>query len=208
MSIDFDITGNIEAIPQWFNSTHDKAILAAARSAINKTLISARKLSVKRMGITYRLRPSGYSRREVKSQMKLFKAKGGALHTIHGAIQYKGNPIPLLKFVSGKKEIIKQKGVKIKKRRKLKVEIKPGKKFLVKGGFIQKAQSRQVFKRGSNGFKTQAVASIAKVMMRKSNKEAVLKHVKRRFPEIFASQAQFRINKANEKMSRKPMKKL
>lgn len=210
MTIVFDIRSNIESIPEYLDDIKFKAIVQAAKTAVNKTLVSTRKLAIKRIGLTYRLRPSGFSRKEVKDAMNIIKAKGNNLETLKGVIIFKGSPIPIIKFISGSKSVIAQKGIKIKKRRKLKAEIRPGKKVRISKGFIQKARSTQVFKRGKgeDGFKKQAVASIALIIMRKGHRDALLTHISRQFPRIFANQVQFRLDKLADKLSKAPFKKL
>tara|TARA_R110000803_G_scaffold162194_1_gene225855 strand:+ start:42322 stop:42948 length:627 start_codon:yes stop_codon:yes gene_type:complete len=206
--IDFDISSNIHEIPEYLDEIKSKIVLQAARTAINKTLISARKVSISRVGLTYKLKPSGLSKAEVKKKMFIIKARGGSLKSLEGKILYKGEPIPIIKFVSGSKNIIKMKGIKVKKRRIIKAEIKPGRKIILKKAFIQRAKTTQVFKGNSKGFKKQAVASISIIIMRRLHTRPLLKHVAIKFNERFINQLNFRLNKHNKKMTMKRLKEL
>ena len=206
MSLDFNILHNLEATEEWLDSIKVKAVLGAARAAINKTLRSTRVFSVKAIAKQYRLKPSGLSRREVKSMMKVKKARGGSLNSLEGQIKYDTTPIPILKFISGAQEIIKQKGIKVKKRRRLRAEIRPGKKILLKGAFIQRVHSKQVFKRGRAGFKKQGVASIGQVIMRDRMKILLLNHVASVFEDNFKNQLQFRLDKLATKLNNSKLK--
>ncbi len=208
--IDFDIRSNIEAIPEYLDEMKSRTVVAAAKATINKTLLSTRKITIKRLGLTYKLKPSGLSKKEVKAGLRLIKAKTGPLHTLEGVMTLRGQPIPIIKFISGAKNTIKQKGIKIQKRRKLKAEIRPGKKIILKKAFIQKVRSIKVFKRGKGekDFKNQAVASVALIIMRTPNGNAILTHISRRFNKVFANQMQFRLDKLALKLKNKPLKKV
>lgn len=207
--IDFEITSNIEAIPEWLDETKERVILQSARSAINKTLKSASVLAIKRIKLTYKVKPSGFSRKEIKKRMDIIKATGNSLFSINGEIIFKGEPIPILNFVSGKKTSIKQKGIKVRKRRKLRVEIRPGKRVVLKKAFIQDGpKSKQVFRSPkSGGFKKQSVPGMGLVINRPENKQALLRHVSRAFAKTFDNQVKFRLEKANQRLRRKRLKK-
>ena len=78
------------------------------------------------------------------------KAKGGGIGSVEAAVHFLTRPLPILLFVKGSKPVA-AKGIRVKARRRLTVEIQPGKKLKIQSGFIQRVKSLQVFKRKSSG---------------------------------------------------------
>lgn len=209
MSIDYDITSNFENLDAWITGINDKVVVQAGRAAINDTLKTMRQETVKIMGITYNLKPTTFSVTKVKKNMKLIRAKGKFLKDLEGLLIYSSSPIAMLNFVTGGKNRIKLKGVKIAKRRVLKAKIKPGKTHRIAGGFIQRKKTTQVFRGGQkDGFKKQSLPSQTVVMMRKKNLDKLFKRVDEVFSKNFANQVQWRLDKAAAKLTNKPMKKV
>ena len=207
--IEFDLFSSLQHIPEWLDDTKEKVVVQSAKASINKLLKSSAVLSVKRIGMSYKLKPSGLGKKDVKRMMRVTKAKGKTIASLEGLITYNTTPIALLKFVTGSKELLSQKGIKIRKRRKLKAEIRPGQKLRIKKAFIQKAKSKQVFKSTKGGgFKRQAVPSIGLVIMRTEHKKALLTHISRRFPRLMANQITFRQQRVDQKLTKRKLKKL
>jgi len=227
MSIDFDITSNIESLEDYLDDMKKKVVVQSAKAAINKTLITARKESVRIVAARYKTGSSkseSLTKKSIKERMKLKRASGSLLSELEGSLWYSGRTISILKFVRGSKEIIKQKGVKQgakirkgkrkgqkkrDKRRKLKVEIVKGKSYTLKGAFIQKANTKQVFKgKRGDGFKNQAVGGVGIVMMRPHNKAKILKLVSRKFQDTLEKELNFRLDKLARKQRASRMKKV
>lgn len=191
MSINIDISSNIAEVMASLPDLNQQVFYQAARTSIGKALIAGRAQAAK--GLRERLNiKSG----DVKRKIGITKPKGSSLFSLEGVISFDDTPQPLLDFVKGNKEIIKQKGVKIRKRRVLRVEITKGKAFKMRGGFIQKVRSKQVFRRGKSGkFYKQSAPSIAKFIQEHQLKDPVIKRMNEVFFGNLKNQYEFRLER-------------
>ena len=144
MSFKVDISHTLLDAYSAFDQLEAKEVTRAAKRAINRTLVTLRKEAVPVIQKELRVKST-----LLKSYMFLNKAEGKAGSKISGSLEFKSKGFPLIDFVRGAKRPTPQKGVKVKNRKKVKVEIKPGHQYVVKGGFIANSQNRglQVFKR-------------------------------------------------------------
>lgn len=189
MSINIDISSNIAAIAQRFPELNMDVFYPAVRGAIGKALIAGRTQAAK--GLRERLNiKSG----DVKRKIGMTKPRPSDFASLEGILSFDNTPQPLIDFVKGSKDIIKQKGIKIKKRRVLRVEISKGKVWKMRGGFIQKARSKQVFRRGRSGkFKKQSAPSIAHFIEEQNLKVPIIRAMKDSFRVNVKSQYEFRL---------------
>lgn len=204
MSLNISITSNVVDAIAAMEKIPDKIVWDATRASINRAMVTGRKEA----GKTLRERLNVKSR-DMKKKTKITKAKGSSLRSLEGVLSFDDTPQPLIDFVRGNKNLIKQKGVKIKKRRKIKVEITRGKKFHLKGGFIQKARSKQLFKRGkSGGFYKQSAPSIGEFIMRKQFKHPVVKAMRVSFNKNLKNQVEFRMERMAAKIGAGRMRRM
>jgi hypothetical protein len=191
MSINIDITSNIAMIMKSFPELNNEVFYQSVRYSIGKALIAGRTQAAK--GLRERLNiKSG----DVKKKIGMTKPKASSLASLEGILSFDNAPLPLLQFVKGSKDVIQQKGIKIKKRRVLKVEISKGKVFKMRGGFIQKVRSTQVFRRGRRGgFKKQSAPSIAHFIEQENLKIPVIRAMKDSFRANIKNQYEFRLNR-------------
>lgn len=197
MSLDISITSNIADVVSSFKDLPDNIIYQGTRVAINRALTTGRKEAGKTMRERLNVKA-----RDMKSKIKKTNAKGGQLRSLVGVLSFDDTPQPLLNFVKGNKNLIKQKGVKIRKRRKLKVEITRGKKFVLKSGFIQKVRSKQVFKRGDSGkLYKQSAPSVGEFIMRRKFKKPVSKKMIESFNKNLRNQMSFRLEREQSKLA-------
>lgn len=205
-----DIRHNIESIEEYLDDMKHREVVNGARRAVNRSLVTARKTGAQIVRDHYKTGGKGkLTIREIKSYLKISKAKGGTLSSLVGDLYFGKKTYGLIKFVKGSQDIIKQKGVKVQKRRKLKVEIVRGKTVTLKKAFIQRAKTKQVFKgRAGQGFKTQAVASNSVVLLRPSNLKKLGDIVFKRFEVVFQQELNFRLTKLAERQRKKRMKKV
>ncbi len=202
--ITIDISSNIESIEEYLDDAKKSAVVSAARGAINKTLRTARTKSADLIGQRYNLK-----KKDIRGPMKIKRARGSTLSKLEGILFYGDKKHGIIKFVKGSKSVIKQKGIKIRRRRKLKAEIIKGKKITLKKAFIQRADTKQVFKgRRGDGFKTQAIASNAVIMLRSKNEIKLMKVVKQRFETVLAQELNFRLSKLAQRQRSRRMKKI
>lgn len=191
MGINIDISSNIAEVMRSLPDLNKKVFYEATRHSINKALIAGRTQAAK--GLRERLNIKSGT---VKSKLGITKARASSLANLEGILSFDDAPQPLLDFVRGSKDVIKQKGVKIKKRKVLRIEITRGKAFKMQGGFIQKVKSKQVFRRGkSGGFKKQSAPSIAHFIKESRLKGPIIKRMKEVFFNNLENQYKFRLDK-------------
>lgn len=191
MSLDIEITSTLLDAAKMFDGIDPREVGKAARRAINRTLLTLRKESVQRIPEHLKIKAKLLRDRYIT----LNKAQGG--NNYEGSIDFSSESIPMIEFVKGSKEPIKQKGVKVGRRRKLKVEITPGKRFVLRKAFIQRVRSKQVFKRPGNqaSFKKQGTPSVGTIVMQRGIGKDLVDIGGARFAELFAADLNARINK-------------
>ena len=92
----------------------------------------------------------------------------------------------MLEFVRGAKTPIQQKGVKVKRRRKLKIEIKPGRKVILAHAFIQRVRTLQVFKRkNERRLAKQGIHSVAQEVFRSYKASRIAEEGLKKFESEF-----------------------
>jgi hypothetical protein len=198
MSINIDITSNVFEVMASLPELNQQVFYQATRTSIGKALVAGRAQAAK--GLRERL---NIKSADVKRKIGMTKPKGSSLFSLEGILSFDDTPQPLIDFVRGNKEVIKQAGVKVKRRRVLKVEITKGKTFKMKGGFIQKVRTKQVFRRGKSGrFYKQSAPSIAKFIQEHGLKDPVIKRMKEVFLTNIKNQYEFRLERYMAKKGR------
>lgn len=161
MSLDIDIMADVFEAEELFRQLSRPQLLNATKRAMNKTIVSIRQESMKRLRKKLKIKESSLRQRHIF----LNRAKGGSMNSLEASVEFSGFPIPALEFVKGNKDAIKQKGIPIHKRRKLRLEITPGKVFRMEHAFIQRKFTKQVFKRGAGRrLKKQGTPSVGQVV--------------------------------------------
>ena len=180
-----------------------KDVVSSARTALNSALRRGREQGSKVMRKRIML-----SATDLKKRLTVIKARGGSLKSVQGALVFSGTPIGMINFVVGNKSPIKQKGIKIKKRRKLKARIKPGKTIRLSGSFVQDIKSKQVFRHIKSGRKARKVStkSLAKMLVEQNIQKMFDEIVQKRFDRVFRKQLQWRWDKTSRKYSKSPMR--
>lgn len=204
MSINIDISSNIAEVMAAIPDLSKKVFYEATRYSIGKALIAGRAQAAKGLRERLNIR-SG----DVKKKIGITRPRASSLASLEGVLSFDDTPQPLIDFVKGSKDIIKQKGLKIKKRRVLKIEITKGKTFKMMGGFIQKAKSKQVFRRGKKGgFKKQSAPSIAHFIKEHKLKDPVIKRMKEVFFNNIKNQYEFRVQREAARLQKRALKKV
>ena len=189
MSLDIEITSTLLDAAKMFDGLNPREVGKSARRAINRTLLTLRKESLKQIPEHLKIKPKTLRDRYIR----LNKAQGG--NNYEGSIDFSSEPIPMIEFVRGSKDPIKQKGIKVKRRKKLRVEITPGKRFVLRRGFIQRVLSKQVFKRpeGKEGFKKQSTPSVGMIVLKRGIGKALVDMGAQRFSELFVADLNARL---------------
>ena len=207
MSIEVNISHNFDALEGYLDDIQTNAAIQAARYSINRTLLTLREHSVKRIRDRMNLKVGVIK----KKHLFLSKAKGGNLLTLEGQIKYNTKPVPLLEFVQGKKTPRDQKGIKISKRKVLKARIRPGKTIKLRHAFIADVNTKQVFKRtadtSSRKVKKQGVTSVGFIFNKPLIRNELVRLGGKRFSELFTREYARRVENARKRAQSKPYRK-
>lgn len=198
MSINIDISSNIAYHMKSMEDLNHQVFYQSIRYSIGKALVAGRtKASTSlRQRLNIQAKP-------LKKKIGIERPKASSLASLEGILSFDDTPQPLIDFVKGSKEVIYQKGIKVKKRRVLKVEITKGKTFKMKGGFIQKVKSTQVFRRGKSGrFYKQSAPSIAHFIEQDNLKIPVIRRMKEVFRNNLKNQYEYRMQRMAAKAGR------
>lgn len=201
--MEINIDNNFYDLKDMMQELSNQQLGAATKISINKALIKGRK------EVTAQLRQDiNLKSGSIKKRIFLNKPKTNSLHNMYGEMVFSGHPISFLEFVVGSKENIKQKGIKVRKRRKLKARIAPGKTFHIKSGFIQDVKSKGVFRRKGSGrrLRTLKTVSIAVMAFRKPRINRIMNAIEKGFDKEFRSQINWRFGKLSNKYSSTPMR--
>lgn len=167
------ITHNLQRIPKELKDLSDITVKKAAARAVKETATKLRKDLSMEVRKRVNLPASGTSRGGrglvppgvkdlIVVDAKVKANRSTPLSSIFAHIRTSNKPISLIHFVRGKKEPANQKGIPVKRRKKLKVQIMRGKTETRPHSFIQRAKGNiQVFNRGSGrNIKKQSVPSV------------------------------------------------
>jgi len=138
MSFKVEITENIAQGYEVFDKLKKNEVFKAARTSINRTLTSLRKESVIEIKKEMRIQSSVLKNKYIW----IDKAGGKGLRALSGSVVFQSRGLQLIDFVRGAKAVTPQKGIPVKRRKKVRVEVAPGKRFVVAGGFITKTASK------------------------------------------------------------------
>lgn len=165
MALVIQVTGDMAGqIRQYLNGFTNVAIKKAAVQSMNRTAITVRKESVKIVGSKLKLPKGGRSSKGgggntppgLKSLFEITKARYSRsvpLNQIYSSVNTSNKPISLIHFVRGQKAPIPQKGIPVARRKKVVVEVTPGRKVKLNTAFIAKSRrggAVQVFRRDHN----------------------------------------------------------
>lgn len=182
---------------------------ATARSA-NRAATSVRAQAARLIKERYNLPIGGSSKGGggltppgIKSALLINKARyarGKSLGEIYASIAVSNKSISLIHFVRGDKQPIKQKGIAIKKRKRVKIAIRRGKTITLKNDFIMRAHnSVQLYRRRNSGIIKQAIPSFYRLVMKPELKGKIELYGQQRFREemernlkFYASQVKVR----------------
>lgn len=145
MALDIRIDDDIASLGRWVNDIKQKALGPATRKALNKTLDVTR-TEMNRQFREHRKIKIGELK---KKYQRVNKARGNKVHRMVAEVIPSIKAVSLIRFVVGKKEPRAQKGISVRRRRKLRTEVRPGKKLRRSHLFIAKGRggNYQVFQR-------------------------------------------------------------
>ena len=210
MTIEINLESNFDAIENFYTDEIWSITGAAVKASINRALTTGRKESLKEIHKKINLNSRIKTRTDFKKDnVKIFKATGSDAFTINGAIAFSASPMPMLYFARGNIDNIRQKGIKVAKRKSPKIEIFKGKKFKLKKAFIQTHKSKQIFKRkGNKAMVKQGIPSISHAIEKANIKDKIAKIMQNRFRDELEKQIKWRLDKKAKKATRAIMKKI
>lgn len=134
MSIEFNVMSNLDELNVWIAQLTNRGLSQATKRSMIRTKPTMKKESVL-MVKKYRKAKS----RAITDRFK-FKSKlnGNVLSNYEINMEIERKPIRILEFIKGKKEAQKKRGIPVRKRRKLKVEVVPGRARRLPSAFIEK----------------------------------------------------------------------
>lgn len=205
MSLKINIDTNFTHLDDLMDDLGEKDLVNAARSALNSATRRAREQGSKRLSMRVNLKRS-----EIKKRIVYKKARGGSLKSLEASLTFSGIPISMINFIVGSKKPIDQKGKQVKKRRKLKARVKGSKKILLQGAFIQKIQSKHVFRHKGAGRRARKLStkSLAKIVLEDRSQKIFDEIVEKRFKREFEKQIRWRWGKSYQRFNGKKLKKL
>lgn len=198
MSLDIRIKTNIYEVEEFLDRFKLKIMGQATRASINKAVRGTRTHAGKEIRSYLNLRAREFKQDHVKAMM----ARGSKLESLSGELTFSGHEIPLLKFVTGSRDTIAQKGIAVSKRRKLKVKVKRGRSIKASGAFIQKVRTKQVFRRGRGGkLYKQSVPSVAHYIRTEMTlRNSLERKAKEIYWKNFENQWKWRLEKEKKKL--------
>lgn len=168
MSLKIDITTNLQAMEVAFADIKRHHLAQAHFRALNRAALHMRTLSVGLIRSRFNIKASTLK----KEHIRLHVARKASISKMQASVSYNEAGIRLIEFLKGQKKIDNQKGKSVKRRRKLKVMITPGKVRTLRGAFIQRGKGKiGIFKkqRGNRkDFFEQRVYSVAHVLKTKN----------------------------------------
>ena len=160
--LDITLEDNIDEMIELYGNMRKKMLPRATRSALNKGM------AAQFTGFTKVIRKKRKIKlKDLKRFVKKRPVTERTVDRMESLVKISGRKVGLINFVVGSKTPRKQQGIRMGSRRKIKIEIKPGKRKVMKHGFIAKSQGGrfQVFRRkgkGSLPIVRQTVQSIAR----------------------------------------------
>ena len=145
MSIQIDILGSLDKAKTVIDRIKFKAVPKAARRSLNRVITASRVRAIKGIKRRRKLKPT-----ELKKKFVLLKkARGSRIDKLQAEILFNRNPVSAIRFLVGPKQPSKQKGVKVKKRRVVRLHVKPGRRTKMPKAFIARGRggNLQIFQR-------------------------------------------------------------
>lgn len=145
INVNISLEKDLNEIKVFLDEFRTKALVNATRKSFNRTVSTLRTRSNKEVREHRKLKAGEINRRF----FRVMKARGSRLDRLEASLDISGDPISLIRFVKGDKNPRNQKGIKVKKRKPLKVEVKPGRRVQLKSAFIAKGSGgkNQIFRR-------------------------------------------------------------
>lgn len=194
MSLHIDITTNLQAMEFALGEVKRHHLQQAHFRALNRAALNLRTNSVKLIRSRYNVKASDLK----KHHIRMHVARKSSIKQMKASVSYNETGIRLIEFLKGSKKIENQKGKSVKRRRKLKVMITPGKVRRLKASFIQMGKGRLgIFKKAKGNrtnFYEQRVYSVAHVLKTKNIIPALERAARGRYMQVFHHEMRRRLD--------------
>jgi len=179
-----------------------KALINATRMSLNKTLSSVAARANVMIREQRKLKLSA-----VKSYFRMRKAQGNSLTALEAKFEISSKPVSLINYVVGKRSPQSTAGIKVSKRKSVKVEIVPGVKTTLLSAFIANGRggNTQVFRRrgkASLPIVKQSGGSLSSIASKDSFRNALQSFAKDRLGIEFKTAFDFQLARAMKNASR------
>lgn len=135
MSLDIKIDDSFRNMKRFITKIEVDVVRKSTRQALNKSIGSVRSLTNSEIRKRIKLKKGELNKRN----LTVIKATGNVINSMVSTVKVSGRPVSLIRLVRGTRKPRPQKGVKVNKRKGIRVEIRAGKtlrrphSFIVKG---------------------------------------------------------------------------
>lgn len=163
-TLEISFEDNLKGLERLYGDLAKRAYPTATRRALNKGMGVEFTSLDKKVRALRRIK-----KKELKKFLRKQPTREKRMENMVTEVRMSGRKIPLVFFVVGKKEPRKQSGIGVRKRRKIKIEVRKGKRITLKRAFIAKGRrgKNQVFRRRTKKrfpIVAQKLASVAKLV--------------------------------------------
>lgn len=200
MGLEMKISVNLDQVTEFLSEFKGRALVNATRKSMNRAVASLRTHANRKVREHRKLKAS-----EINSKFfRMTKARGSRLDQLEASLEISGKPVSLIRFVVGKKEGRSQKGIPVRKRKPVVVEVRPGRRVKLKGAFIAQGRggNNQVFRRRTKKrfpIVKQSVPSLAKLFEKPSFRNPLEKFAEAKLGSEFARTFKFELNRLIER---------
>lgn len=145
MAINVNLSVDLDQITGFLDDFKKKALVNATRMSMNRTVASLRTFANKKAREFRKVKAGDLNRK----YFSLKRASGGDLGRMEASLTISGRPMSLIDFVVGSKTPRDQAGIPVAARKRIKVEVKPGRKVTLQSAYIGRAKggAYHVFRR-------------------------------------------------------------
>lgn len=204
--MEIKIKNDISKLSELLDEFQVRSLAKATRMAMNRSVISLRSQANKIAREERKLKASTINNKYFEVE----QARGNDLSTMSASLKVSSKPMSMIEFLSGPQERFSQKGLKVSERRKVRVEVKPGRKVELAGAFVAmgKGGNFHVFRRKGktrHPIAKQSAPSMAVVLQRKIHRDALEGFAKEKFFAEFQHAMEFESQKLRDKFDQRNM---
>lgn len=136
MAVEIDVFDNLDNLDVWLKELGQKGLVSATKSSFIRTRPTMKRES---MLMVKRFRKA--KSKAITDRFKFINKLGGTrIDDLSVELDVKRKPIRALEFIKGKKEAQKRAGISPRKRRRLKIEVVPGRVRKLPRAFIDRGR--------------------------------------------------------------------